>query len=334
MNKSHYLFFFLVLIISSCCETTTTFYGWDDLTPVELEDYDPHSRNNQHLLFTYDNVVVTEGILSFEDDKNLSDFLVFISNLEDKKRWINGLEEYHSYKSLQGHYINMLDEINTLTNDEALYEYVRNNSTYWYIDETNIENNELLQMYDISLLYYIANKNLQYKVGNEIRTLPIQEEVPYYDIQRNCNTGSVEVSATHNPQWCSNDRRVKFKMTTGIGSVYPDYIVAGYTANLRGQKKISCIWVNYKTNLYWQDISADVTATLPDGTPLNPPVQENSLIANKFIYNTYCIDDVATFPFVKPLGTSINENDVLFREIYGEASSTGVGNIWATINCY
>ncbi len=43
---------------------------------------------------------------------------------------------------------------------------------YWFIDETDSENRTLEQIYDFSNFYWIANKNMQYKVAEKMRTLP------------------------------------------------------------------------------------------------------------------------------------------------------------------
>ncbi|MGB1206288.1 MAG: hypothetical protein ACPG5B_11610 [Chitinophagales bacterium] len=326
--------FFLVFslfFLSSCSKESTS-------VNTELEELNQQRTavSSPNIQFTYDDIIVENGMIYFEDEEKLSHFLSFVRQLDDMNAWFDGLEAEKNFNSLRKHYENMLDEINEMESETELLDYVATHNKYWYIDETDADNKELLQKYDLGIHYFLANKNLNYMLNNKLETLPEAKETSFLSEKINgCNTGFVEAIGIKNVKWCKNDRRVKLSLRIVMPNQTNFGIEAGYETFLRGQKKVSCIWVNYKTNLEWRNVSAEVQPSFPNGNPLNP-VSRIMNTPNRTGSNTYFISNTIFDLFVKPVGitTSVDIDDVLFATAYGEGSSTGVGNIWATVNCY
>ena len=319
-----------MFFLSSCSKESTNVS-----TELEALNQQRTAVSSPNIHFTYDDIVIENGMIHFEDEEKLSNFLAFVGQLDDMNAWFDGLEAAKNFSSLRKHYQNMLDEINEMESEAELLDYVAAHKKYWYIDDTDADNKELLQKYDLGVNYFLANSSLNYMVNNKLKILPETKEMPFLDEKMDgCNTGCVEDIYTKNVAWCKNDRRVQFKVTTGLSYQTNFGVETGYETFLRGQKKVSCIWVNYKTNLEWRNVSAEVRPSFPNGNPLIPETRIMNT-PNRTGSNTYFISQFVIDLFVKPAGVTdeVDDEDVLFVTVYGEASSTGIGSAWAIIDC-
>lgn len=330
---------------------------------------DSISKDSDANEWTTKDVKVENGMMSFKNDNELYSFVAFIKSNSDSKKWLDAFEKETGFKSLRSHYINQLDQLNEIldkneNNDEFtedyLYKFVNSNSKYWFIDESDPENRILTQIYDLSSNYLIANKNLQYKVGDKLRTINknvANKNIEYFynnesqqKIEGNCGLPSQSVATdyTKNLSGCSKDRRVELVTVVTLltnPNTPSNAVEAGYTTKLDGQRKRFCIWVGYKTYLEVRNSEATLNVRTTDNElcGVNHPggwfIESPSVVIPMSNFNSigtaYSIQSDATESFRKPDLTSdtVLISGITFSSVKTEGSSQGTGGSWAKIDC-
>jgi len=347
------LFLILSVLLIACEKETIT----DSNTNDDVQDKKTWKIND---------VSIVNGMMSFEDEKELSSFMSYLSKTEDIGSWLDAFEKETGFKSLRTYYFKQLDYLNEMVNkneenEEAqetlVFEFVDQNNTYWRIDDEDPENLELVQNYDYGKFYLIANENLQYMVNDQKRTIPKDlnsnnhKNIDYFyendEVSKSnfyCVDKLTEEFVKNKP-WCKNDRRVKVRAIVYIPLSFHDFNVnywlveAGYEHVVWGQKKISCVWVNYKTDLDVKNSSARVKLKMDTWGSQDyfDPTDIFVTIPDKRQTDTYNIYTREVGLHGKPdnwLGQNIAPKDVegCFTEVALEGSSRGVGDNWAIIN--
>ena len=125
--------------------------------------------------------------------------------------------------------------------------FVRNNVKYLSVGD-NFRGEEEVKSITESFYNFIANENFEFILEGEIvdiRTI-FQEDI---SSQRSCGN-VMELDYIKNQPGCRNDRLARLK-TKGLSDVltYAGPLTIEHGVFLRGQKKIGCIWINYRTDL-------------------------------------------------------------------------------------
>ncbi len=153
----------------------------------------------------------------------------------------------------------------------------------------------------------------------------------------NCGLPHQEVSETEtkDESWCKRDRRVKLNTVIFFGPQNSNFIEAGYNTHLKGQRRRSCIWVNYKTDLEVRNSTAVLNVRMPNGTLCTPIVAGGLLTTPNFSdTNEYNISNGVFGDYFKPSSGNVDtQNAIKFSRVRAEGSSRGIGNQWAIINC-
>lgn len=125
--------------------------------------------------------------------------------------------------------------------------FVRNNVKYLSVGD-NFRGEEEVKSITESFYNFIANENFEFILEGEIvdiRTI-FQEDI---SSQRSCGN-VMELDYIKNQPGCRNDRLARLK-TKGLSDVltYAGPLTIEHGVFLREQKKIGCIWINYRTDL-------------------------------------------------------------------------------------
>ena len=196
---------------------------------------------------------------------------------------------------------------------------------------------------------YAIGDNLYLCRGNNIFTVPLseQEEVENLDLQQLEYKyqgiefiKNVEYKQDHPTQHiaiairdergCKKDRKVKIKNYIAkagyFDNGYYHYIIEINTET-RGYKKIGCVWVPYKTQLAFKNVYGEINYNNNQRKTFRIQ-SKNSYIPVWKIEGYFVITD----SYTRHRNTFRNIlSNVYFTKDHGEATSRGVGNLWAVI---
>ena len=346
-----------VLLVS--CEKDIIENGNTELSEKQKtqksSEYDHESSLKSHqeaiaIKWAIDDVKIVNGMMSFKDENEVGSFISFLNKNKNKEAWLDAFETKTQFKSLSTHYINQLDYLNgALDKNEGdeeniIYKFVDENYTYWRIDDKDPENAELVQNYDFGKHYLVANENLQFMLSGKVVTIDKASADDGYTyvyeneaVNKMATCGlpddEVQIIMTKNEKWCKNDRRVKLKASILGRNENSVSVEAGFTIFLRGQKKASCIWFNYKTDLEVTDASAELSVEMPNGTAVMPLFGGNLSIADFTGDDVYNISGFDGDVYIKPSGQTADVEPPNFSKVNAKGTSRGMSGILAIMDC-
>ncbi len=300
-------------------------------------------------------IKVENGILKFASNKDFVKTCEFIMNSDENA--LNQWEQQLGFISLRRIQNNALNELDSITNKEDIELWLKDHKDLFkkIVNENNEE--EIVPLYDYAFYNSIINEKQMYAIGNNLYLLrknkifmiPIsdREEVENLNleqleqkykgfevikkVQNNKDHPIRHIAiAIRDERGCRKDRKVKIENYI-VHGYYNDngifhYFIYVYTQT-RGYRKLLCIWRPYKTQLTYKNVYGEVT--------YNNGIKKRFRILDMTSYiNTY---EIYSYTLIESGYTTNSEvlrqilSNVYFTRDHGEATSRGVGNLWAII---
>lgn len=223
---------------------------------------------------------------------------------------------------MESKYYGLYDEINTFTEETELRTFVKNNSKYLSIGD-NIRGEEEVKSVTEGFYNLIANEDFEFILeGKVIDIRSIVQEIP--SSQRSC-ANSMELDYEALKRGCRNDRLARLKTQVYHNNSGYLLLTITHSAFLRGQKRIGCIWMNYRTNL--DIIGTPIINSTYNGTAFNStniPITSGSLTCS----NCYSTQRWGTSSDVTDVGGFATVTRVLV-----EGTTRGIGANSVIIDC-
>lgn len=302
-----------------------------------------------------DKLVVKNGMLSFSSQKLFEETREMITHMSEDE--LNIWEADLGFMSLRTKQNKVLDELDMVDTDEEVYSILSENPNLFQIVEDRNQEPELAEIVDDKVYTALADingmyvvENTTYKVLKDVvlvadnenyeqllkvndnnfdeykneSWLKIIEDEPNNRLKSSCSecgVTDITVDVIKNKSWCKNDRKVKLTAKVdGKQYDFPTEYKIKATITVRGYRKRGCVWVIYKTDLYYEDVAMQVYTSqgtfsfnFPDGYKSDTRKLEKT-------------ETVATI-------SGGYQGVYNFKDIYASASSRGVGNRWAIIDC-
>jgi len=207
--------------------------------------------NNENVRLDDISFKVQNDLVNFESEE---DFTKMVNYMNDKSAdEMNELFSSLGLKNANLKVQSLLEQIHTMEDENEIIDFVNANSKYLQFIEHDADNKEIVPVGDLFANYF-ANENFEFQINDEV--LDIRKDIVALDINDRAHCGnSYEAIETKNVAWCKNDRRAKLRIKVFKRN---SSIVCEW--RLKGQKKFSCIWANYRTDLEtFSTLKANIT---------------------------------------------------------------------------
>ncbi len=234
----------------------------------------------------------------------------------------------YSFRSLAAIYDDVYDTLNAIEseNEDDYYNVIDANAAYFYIEEYPDGDKEVKTVTNDPFREFFANANFEYQIGDRIINL-LRDFTTQNNSSSRMACGNPEQKVyTKNESGCKKDRRAVLK---GIA----DYILnlgsdarGGAVENffeLKAQRKIICIWMNYKTEISYSG-TPTMTSAFEDGTTFSPP------IIGDFTSCEHC-SKIVLGGVVELTRNREERMDIISATASG--TTRGIGNNFVTIDC-
>ncbi len=301
-------------------------------------------------------VKVENGMLSFENKEQFFKTINILSKASYKE--IQNWESAIGFESLYTIQQDALSELDSNSTEANLQIWLKKHRNLFKKMMNKDKEEEIVPINDSYVYALICNRNNIYKIEsniyyiskNKVTIIPASniKSENLQEISRNKknyisfdieNNKSVKYDkptrhiaiAIRDERGCRNDRKVKIENTLVYYYIYNNgvfYYNITVNTEVKGYTKLSCIWRSYNTTLQYRNVKGEVYYN-------NANSYKSFYIGARISYsNTRSLTGSSLIKSGTTTSSSTLVNmlsNVYFKKDYGEATSRGVGNLWAVI---
>ncbi|MDD2634650.1 MAG: hypothetical protein PHW82_04050 [Bacteroidales bacterium] len=247
------------------------------------------SMDKEPLAVLYSLKVDEDGIIVFKD---FAEFNIVIDKLiELDKNERNQWENTIGFKSYMSYIESLLSEFDDIEFDYQIYEILSKYPEDFYLDHLPNEDSSVELLIPTTIYSYFSSSSGMYIIGDTIYRVGkeyvlktniehkndlMKEDLTSFGNDDNCSKyqsfrykgefrtkgcGGHEFldQTVYDPSWCNNDRRLSLQINTAYVETGSYSYKVTATIKIWGNKKLSCIWVVYKTILNYKNIDCNIT---------------------------------------------------------------------------